>query len=80
MLHVLFPFSHNHNSLHLQKHVQGPYNNILPIRELPRSFASGSLTVTAIFVDLLHVLRATWTKLFCSLEILSSLYTTLAYI
>ena len=76
MLHVLFPFTHNPNSLHLQKHVQGPYNNILPIRELPRSFTSGSLTVTAIFVDLL--LRTTWTKLFCSLEILSSLYTILA--
>ena len=41
---MLLFFGHNHNSfltattdnsLHLQKRVQGPYNNILPIRELP---------------------------------------------
>ena len=48
---------HNHNCAFDQNHLQLEENCVLPIRELPHSFASGSLTAAAITETSRNVLK-----------------------
>lgn len=58
--HLNSPFAHNHNPLHFEEKCV-----LLLIRELPCSFASGSLTVAAIKTGTKHIMRTPWTHDAC---------------